>query len=379
MSTFRNQVEADSDEDRGAVTYPLPGGVLVERDIWVQMRDGVRLNATVFRPEVEGRYPVIMCVTVYGKDRCPNDYSTLPKIRNSGNAVGTLRISDVTPWEAPDPGFWVPNGYVVLVADARGYYRSEGEAGIYSEKDPEDYEDLIGWAGVQPWSTGAVGLSGVSYLAISQWMCASTTKPAHLKAIVLWEGASDLLRDIVEHGGIPETRFLPGYYSGSLARGAGEAVAERGQKLIEASARHPFPLETIEVPALVCGSWSLQGLHSRGAFEGFMRISSKRKWLYTHGGCEWDRYYSADAVEWQKASTTSSSARTTASTGARPSGSRSAGPRRSTKSAPSGHGRSTACPGSGATSTSDGTASPSRPRTPISIATTIPRPTRRCR
>ncbi len=302
---FVSQSELDEpnndDGNRGVVTYPLPDGIVVERDVWVEMRDGARLNATVFRPEVEDRYPVIMSVTVYGKDRGPAEYSTLPKIKGSGNAVGTLRISDVTPWEAPDPGFWVLHGYVVIIADARGYYRSEGEGGIYSDKDPEDYHDLIEWAGVQRWSTGAVGLNGVSYLAISQWLCASRTKPAHLKAIVPWEGASDLLRDVIEHGGIPETRFLPGYYSGSLALGAGEAVAERGQTLIEASARHPFPLETIEVPALICGSWSLQGLHSRGAFEGFMRISSRQKWLYTHGGCEWDRYYSADALEWQKA------------------------------------------------------------------------------
>ena len=71
--------------------------------------------------------------------------------------------------------------------------------------------------------------------------------------------------------------------------------------MMERAARHPFPLENIDVPALVCGSWSDHGLHSRGSFEGFTRISSNQKWLYTHGGDKWERYYSADALDWQKA------------------------------------------------------------------------------
>ena len=292
---------ANSDRDLGAVTYPLPEGITVERDIRVKMRDGVQLAVTVCRPDTKGQFPVVLCVTVYGKDFGPKDYSTLPKIKESGNAVGTMHISNITTWEGPDPGFWVPNGYVVVVANARGYYNSEGQAGLYSEKDPEDYADLIEWAGTQKWSNGSVGLNGVSYLAINQWMCASKTKPAHLKAITPWEGASDLLRDVVEHGGIPETRFLKGYYSGSLARGAGDDVANRGQAMIEEAAQHPFPLENINVPALICGSWSDHGLHSRGSFEGFMRISSSQKWLYTHGGNKWERYYSPEALEWQKA------------------------------------------------------------------------------
>ena len=234
---------SEDDRDRGIVTYPLSAGVLTERDVRVPMRDGVHLAATVFRPDAQARYPVVLCVTVYGKDFGPDEYSTLPKIKASGNAVGTMNVSDVTPWEGPDPGFWVPNGYVVVVANARGYYDSEGQPGIYSETDAEDYADLVDWAGVQPWSNGAVGLNGVSYLAISQWNAATHTKPAHLKAITPWEGASDLLRDVLEHGGIPETRFLAGYYSGSLARGAGDVVVEQGPAMMEAAAHRPWPLE----------------------------------------------------------------------------------------------------------------------------------------
>lgn len=291
---------ASAECDLGAVTYPLPDGVIVERDVRVKMRDGVHLAATVYRPDREGRFPVVMCVTAYGKDFGPDEYSTLSKIKASGNAVGTMHISDVTTWEGPDPGFWVPNGYVAVVANARGYYDSEGQYGVYSEKDPEDYADLIEWAGVQVWSSGSVGLNGVSYLAITQWMCASQTKPSHLKAIVPWEGATDLLRDVMEPGGIPETRFLEGYYAGSLARGAGSDIVTHGPAMFERAARNPFPLENVDVPALICASWSDHGLHSRGSVEGFMRISTRQKWLYTHGGNKWEVYYSPEALEWQK-------------------------------------------------------------------------------
>lgn len=291
---------ASGERDRGAVTYPLPAGITVERDIRVKMRDGVHLGATVCRPAKDGRFPVVLCVTAYGKDFAPNEYSTLPEIMKAGLAVGTFHISDATTWEGPDPGFWVPNGYVVVVANPRGFYDSEGEPGILREQDAQDYADLIEWAGAQVWSNGAVGLNGVSYLAFSQWMVASQTKPSHLKAIVPWEGASDFCRDFVQHGGIPDTRFVQRWLKKSLARGAGNSIVTQGPAMIEHLMRNPFPLENIEVPALVCASWSCQGVHSRGSFEGFMRISSSQKWMYTHGGPEWASYYCPEALEWQK-------------------------------------------------------------------------------
>lgn len=300
MPALASETARNTDPDLGAVTYPLPDSIIVDRSIRVRMRDGVHLEATVYRPAKEGRYPVVLCVTAYGKDFGPADYSTLPKIKAAGMAVGTMHISEATTWEGPDPGFWVPNGYAVMVADPRGYYGSEGEPGIYSEQDALDYAELIEWAGVQPWSNGSVGLNGVSYLAINQWLVASSTRPSHLKAIIPWEGASDLLRDVMEPGGVPETRFLGGYYAGSLARGAGEGIATTGPAMMDRAARHPFVLENIDVPALICASWSDHGLHTRGSIEGFLRISSEQKWLYTHGGNKWDAYYSPEAVEWQK-------------------------------------------------------------------------------
>ncbi len=65
------------------------------------------------------------------------------------------------------------------------------------------------------------------------------------------------------------------------------------------AAKRPI-LEDIEVPALVCASWSDQGLHTRGSLEGFERIGSRHKWLYTHGRRKWETFYSKEAREVQR-------------------------------------------------------------------------------
>jgi hypothetical protein len=87
-----------------------------------------------------------------------------------------------TGWEAPDPAYWVQRGYVVINADLRGWGKSDGVAEIFAEQEGPDGHDLIEWAAVQPWSNGRIGMSGVSYLAMTQW-AAAATRPPHLAAI----------------------------------------------------------------------------------------------------------------------------------------------------------------------------------------------------
>lgn len=71
--------------------------------------------------------------------------------------------------------------------------------------------------------------------------------------------------------------------------------------MVEQLIRNPFPLENIDVPTLVCASWSNHGLHSRGSAEAFLRVSSPDTWMCTHGRLQWETMYSPDAFEWQKA------------------------------------------------------------------------------
>ncbi|HEY3919226.1 MAG TPA: CocE/NonD family hydrolase [Stellaceae bacterium] len=282
-------------------------GVILDRDVAVPMRDGTRLSANLFRPADGQRVPVLMSVTPYGKDKLPDRIGTF-FMWVAGVRFGDIKISRYTGFEAPDPLYWVRSGYAVMQTDVRGMHKSQGRAGVLSTQDAEDYYDLIEWAAAQPWCDGGVALSGVSYLAMSQWRVAAL-RPPHLKAIVPWEGVSDLYREFVFQGGIPETGFIPVWWKNRMLRGRNKRFALAEDFMAEV-ARHPLiddywraketALERIAVPALVCASWSDQGLHTRGSFAAFTRIGSPQKWLYTHGRKKWETYYSSDAVATQK-------------------------------------------------------------------------------
>lgn len=66
--------------------------------------------------------------------------------------------------------------------------------------------DLIEWLATQEWSNGKVGLANNSWLAASQWFAAAE-QPPHLAASAPWKGFSDMYRDVVYGGGIPDPTF----------------------------------------------------------------------------------------------------------------------------------------------------------------------------
>lgn len=98
---------------------PPPRGVVFERDVSVRMRDGTVLRVNVFRPEGTQRCPVIMSAHPYGKDGFPKPVlggyrpSVQYRVMRQPRPV---QFSAWTTWEAPDPAFWVPRGYVVVNA-----------------------------------------------------------------------------------------------------------------------------------------------------------------------------------------------------------------------------------------------------------------------
>jgi putative CocE/NonD family hydrolase len=216
--------------------------------------------------------------------------------------TGPVTHSAWTGWEGPDPAHWAKRGYVVVNADLRGWGSSDGAGELFSAQEGVDGHDLIEWAAAQPWSTGRIGMSGVSYLAISQWAIAAT-RPPHLAAINPWEGFTDFYRDFARPGGIRENGFLAIW-------SAGLRVAQHHRVDLAVQSRHRpefdewwaarnRTIEDIEVPALVCGSFSDHNLHTRGSFDGYRRISSAQKWLYTHRGQKWGTYYSAAGLRVQ--------------------------------------------------------------------------------
>jgi putative CocE/NonD family hydrolase len=69
-----------------------------------------------------------------------------------------------------------------VIQDTRGRFASQGDWDFsFASQGPDTY-DTIEWLAAQPWCSGAVGMSGGSYLGITQLLGAQL-KPPHLKAI----------------------------------------------------------------------------------------------------------------------------------------------------------------------------------------------------
>jgi uncharacterized protein len=281
-----------------------PHGIQAEWDVPITVRDGTRLRANVFRPQVaSGPVPVIMSAHPYGKDKIPAKTRSRRGVPMNYRLVlqpRTVQFSEMTSWEAPDPAVWVPRGYAVVNADLRGAGTSEGVGDLFTESEAMDYFDLIEWAGTQSWSNGRVALDGVSYLAISQYRVAAL-HPPHLAAICPWEGFTDIYRDFLRPGGVRENGFsvIWAASSGKIMRVKTDLRKEfNSRPERDAWFESITPeLERIEVPMLVCGSFSDHGLHSRGSIEAFRRVNSKQKWLYTHRDGKWCHYYDQEATD----------------------------------------------------------------------------------
>ncbi|GAA4722139.1 CocE/NonD family hydrolase [Nocardioides endophyticus] len=276
----------------------IEDGMVVERDVRVETRFGDGVYLDVYRPSSDEPAPVLVSWMPYGKHNPLPIQKIFP---DSG--VKDEWTSKHTAFESPDPVYWTQHGYAIVLIDLPGTWNSEGRATYCSPEEALAYYDLIEWAGVQPWSSGKVGLSGVSYLTTSQWFVAAL-KPPHLAAINPFEGWNDTYREVVRHGGIPSSWFWPYLWD---RWGASRTEIE---DLEAETAEHPFfddfwrskaaKLDEIETPAYVVASWTDQGLHTRGTLEGFKQISSRQKWLEVHGQKKWAYYYDPDSVERQR-------------------------------------------------------------------------------
>ena len=149
--------------------------ILIEKNIMVPMRDGVKLATDIYRLEGVTSLPVLLARTPYDKEQ----------IVTAGDIFSVLRA--------------VQAGYVVVVQDVRGRYASEGHFRPHVQ-ETEDGFDTIAWASAQPWSNGKVGMFGGSYLAQSQWLPARDQPPA-LRAIVPSVSPSDAYEGCMYQGG----------------------------------------------------------------------------------------------------------------------------------------------------------------------------------
>jgi predicted acyl esterase len=314
-----------SQGSEGEATHEVRDRMRIDWDAAITTDDGVVLRADVFRPAADGQYPVLLSYGPYAKGLAFQDgYPTAwQRMIEQHPDVGAGSSNRYQNWEVVDPEKWVPHGYVCVRVDSRGCGCSPGYVNPFGEREMRDFYACIEWAGVQRWSNGKVGLNGISYYAINQWLVASM-KPPYLTAMCVWEGAADWYRDMTHHGGIlstfwanwydmqvktvqyglgdrgPRSRATGNRVCGPVAFSDDQLAANRSDFGAEILA-HPLEDEyhktrsadwsTVTVPFLSAANWGGQGLHARGNFEGFVRAASTEKWLEVHGIEHWTHFY----------------------------------------------------------------------------------------
>lgn len=160
--------------------------IIVERDVPVKMRDGVILRADIYRPNAEGKFPVIL----------QRRYVDKRAIFDFGYAAAA-------------------RGYVAIAQDVRGRFASGGQFYTFRD-DASDGYDTVEWAAALPYSNGKVGMWGASYVGVSQ-LQAAMAHPPHLAGIAPMVTGSDYHNGWVYQGGAFEQMFTESW-TGSMAQ-----------------------------------------------------------------------------------------------------------------------------------------------------------------
>jgi predicted acyl esterase len=269
----------------------------VSTEVLATMDDGVKIATTVAFPSADGstplpgRFPVVLQMTPYGRDG----------------------VCGCTP-----PATFATRGIVGAVADVRGTGGSGGslKGNYFSPREARDGYELVEYFGTQPYSSGKVGMTGGSYLGITQYLAAEQ-QPPHLAVITPIVALGDLYRDAYTHGGIPNLSFDaqyiavqggPGFLTANndpallpdtIANKAGQSppgmiafdyLARPNDDAFYRDRSPIYRASAIKVPVLEVGNWH-DGL-LRGAPEMY-RVLSRRAGVATrlfmdpctHKGC----------------------------------------------------------------------------------------------
>lgn len=269
-------------------TYECAPGIICEQDVAVKMRDGVTIYVDIYRPKDKTNIPVIISWSFYGKR--PGEGMSEWQIM--GVAPGT--VSKLTKFESTDPLYWCYKDYAIANVDPRGVGHSEGDVNCFGTQDARDGYDFIEWVAQQPWCNGKVGMGGNSAVAMSQWRIAAECPP-HLACIAPWEGTSDIYRESIFEGGIPAISFNEFIVGSITSENKVDDMVNMARKspLMNAYWEDKIPdFSKIRIPVYCTACWN--HFHLRGAFQGFRKIKSKKKWMRVHREFEWPDGYNRE-------------------------------------------------------------------------------------
>ncbi len=305
--------------------------VVLDTNVEVPLPDGTVLRGDLYRPKAKGAFPTLLAWSCYTKDF---QHTGIPFPFNESGAVTNI----------------VARGYCHFYVNSRGTGRSGGEFnGLFSPQEQQDIVDTIEWTAAQPWCDGNVGMVGMSYFAVVQYLAAAK-QPPHLRAIFPYLGWTDYYRHAMYHGGAPQTDFLSTFFSGSgtfvnkrmppRVRHAlsflldhawfqwfiknvflrlGDDGMVKKTKPNEAWLRHfativfderedgPFyrersaweNLDRIQIPVLIGTNWGNPALHTPGAFEAWQYITSPKLLFIGPPNVRWPwQDYQGEMLAW---------------------------------------------------------------------------------
>ncbi len=167
---------------RYLASRPAEFAVGAPTSVYVTMPDGCRLAVDVILPngDTSRRWPTVLILTPY--------------IRRFELKPGTTGV-EPSPNSYRYRDMFVPRGYALAVVDVRGTGASFGTRNSFrSPRERADYKAIADWIVAQPWSDGAIGATGISYLGAACDFLASTGHKA-VKAIAplfaVWDTWTD--------------------------------------------------------------------------------------------------------------------------------------------------------------------------------------------
>ena len=175
----------------------------------MRTRDGVRLDADLYRPDAAGTWPVLLLRVPCGRRTALTSHYAHPR-------------------------WYAARGYVVVVQDMRGCGTSDGRFRPF-EAEREDGADAVAWAASLPGSSGSVAMYGCGYAGMAQWL-ALAEAPSALRAVAPAFAGWDVFSDWAYEGGAFRLADAMGWALRTAADAARRVEDGTGHRLLSDAA-----------------------------------------------------------------------------------------------------------------------------------------------